>query len=308
MERVDCNRAYYIKLGHGGEWEQICISESTLRIGFERQDVQDINRGDWEKIKQQLIQEARHKKGVATKDLNALRSICESTPEDLWITFSQGKLWWCRVGSREIFQGETSKYKYRQVDRWSDKDVYGGILGISSIPGELSKIQAFRGTFCRVGERETLRRLVNAAPSPEYGEVETNYKALSESVKKAIKKLHWKDFETLVDLVFRGSGWHRVSMLGGTMKGTDLELEDPITGDRYQVQVKAQATMADFESYSNEFKGSVHRKLYFVAHTPDEELAALHAQPRDVELILPDRLSEMVVRLGLVDWLMNRIK
>ena len=306
MEQVDFKKAFYIKLGRGGKWEQSSISESKLRIGWGRQDVQDINRGDWEKIQEQLRQESTHR-GVTTRDLNALRLISESTSEDLWITFSQGTMWWCKLGGKEILQNDKSKY--RQVDgKWSNQDVRGEILEINSIPGVLSKIQAFRGTVCRVRELETLKRLVNALPSLEYNEIAEYEMALVKGVEKGIKKLYWKDFETFVDLIFRGSGWRRLSMLGGTMKFTDLELEDPITGDKYQVQIKSQATWEQFENYATQFNPQLHRKLYFVVHTPDKKLAALQEQPQDVELILPSRLSEMVVNLGLVGWLMSHIK
>ena len=97
-------------------------------------------------------------------------------------------------------------------------------------------------------------------------------------------------------------------MLGETMKFVDLELEDPITHDQYQVQVKSRATLADFESYSRRFNSVAYRKLYFVVHTPEQGLAAVQGGSEDVELILPDRLSEMAVRLGLVEWLMSHIK
>lgn len=306
MDRVDFKRAYYIKLGRRGKWEQASISESKLRLGWGHQDVQDINRGDWQKIREQLRQASRHR-GVATRDLNALRIIGESTSEDLWITFSQGIMWWCKLGPGEIFQD--GKSKYRQVNgRWSNQDVLGNILEINSIPGALSKIQAFRGTVCRVRESETLKRLVNALPSDEYNEIAECAIALVKSVEKGIRKLHWKDFETFVDLIFRGSGWRRLSMVGGTMKFTDLELEDPITGDKYQVQIKSQATREEFNNYAVRFNRQSHRKLYFVVHTPDKKLATLQEQPQGVELILPSRLSEMVVNLGLVGWLMSHIK
>lgn len=306
MELIDFKRAYYIKLGRGGKWEQSSIFESKLRIGWSKQSLQDINCGDWGKIREQLHQESS-RRGVATRDLNALRLICESTSKDLWITFFQGTMWWCRLGSSEIFLDNESKY--RQVDgKWSNQDIRDNILEINSIPGVLSKIQGFRGTVCKVRDLETLKRLVNAESSLEYNEIEKCKIALIKSVEKGIKKLHWKDFETFVDLVFRESGWRRLSMVGGTMKFTDLELEDPITKDQYQVQVKSQATWDDFDGYAKQFNRQLHRKLYFVVHTPDKKLAALQEQPQDIELILPGRLSEMVVRLGLVDWLMSHIK
>jgi len=307
MGQVDFKRAFHIKLGRGGGWEQSAISESKLRIGWGGQDIQDINCGNWGKIREQLRQAVKGKKGVATRSLNALRLICESTSNDLWITFFQGTMWWCKLGSNEIFQDDVSKY--REVDgEWSNRDISSITLDINSIPGVLSKIQRYQGTVCRVRALETLKRLVNAESSPEYNEIAKCRTALIKSVENGIRKLHWKDFETFVDLVFRESGWRRLSMVGGTMKFTDLELEDPITRDKYQVQIKSQATWVNFERYAKDFNRQLHRKLYFVVHTPDKKLAALQERPRDVELILPGQLSEMVVRLGLVDWLMSHIK
>ena len=307
MEKVDFKRAFYIKLGRAGGYEQSSISESKLQFGWGGQDIRDINCGNWEKIREQLRQASKGKKGSATRSLNALRWICESTSDDLWITFYQGTMWWCKLGSNETLQGETSKY--REVDgEWSNRDISDMTLDINSIPGVLSKIQRYQGTVCQVRALETLKRLVNAESSPEYDEIAKCRTALIKSVENGIRKLHWKDFETFVDLVFRESGWRRLSMVGGPMKFTNLELEDPITQDKYQVQIKSQATLKDFQDYAKDFNRQHHRKLYFVVHSPDKKLAALNGLTNDVELILPNQLSEMVVRLGLVDWLMSHIK
>ena len=91
------------------------------------------------------------------------------------------------------------------------------------------------------------------------------------------------------------------------MKYADLELEDPITHDKYQVQIKSRAGLADFEKYSSQFSGRGYRKLYFVVHSPDAKLGAQTSTP-EIDLVLPERLSEMAVELGLVDWLMQHIK
>jgi len=65
---------------------------------------------------------------------------------------------------------------------------------------------------------------------------------LAVAAKKAIEQLHWKDYETLVDLVFRDTGWIRVSILGQQVKGYDLELREPITQDKYQVSRPGEIT------------------------------------------------------------------
>ncbi len=306
MKQVNFKKAYYIKLGRGGKWEQSSITESKLRLGWGHQDVQDINRGDWEKIREQLLHESKHK-GIATRDFNALWLITESNSEDLWITFFQGTMYWCKLGPKEIFQDDKSKYR-QVIDKWSNQDIRGNILEINNLPGVLSKYQAFRGTVCKVRELDTLKRSINAVPSYEYNDIAKCEKALVNSVEKGVRKLHWKDFETFVDLIFRESGWRRTSMVGGTMKFTDLELEDPITGDKYQVQIKSQASWKEFEYYVSQFNPQLHRKLYFVVHSPDKKLSEIQKQLRNIELILPNRLSEMVVHLGLVNWLMSKIR
>jgi hypothetical protein len=131
--------------------------------------------------------------------------------------------------------------------------------------------------------------------------------ALTNEVRSALGELHWKDFETLVDLLFRQAGWRRLSMVGETMKFADLELEEPINHERYQVQIKAKADLIDFKRYHDQFAGKGFRKLFFVVHSPTTALAA--EQGSDVaELVLPERLSEMIVDAGLVNWLLAKIR
>lgn len=306
MKPINITNAYYIKLGKNGLWEESSISESKLRIGWKHQEVSHINSGNWEHIREELEQELSDK-GAVTRDLNALRIICESTSDDVWITFSRSRMWWCRVGSPVIGNDLVSKFR-KLKGRWSDEDIHGNQLLINRLPGGLSKTQGFRGTVCRVGDIDALRRLLNNEPSPEYQEIEESRKLLNRSVEKGLRNLHWKDFETFVDLLFRASGWRRLSMLGENMKFADLELEDAITGDCYQVQIKSEATLSDFEKYSAEFDNEGYRKLYFVVHSPSSNLKRIKEHRPDVELILPNRLSEMAVNLGLVEWLMCHIK
>jgi hypothetical protein len=93
------------------------------------------------------------------------------------------------------------------------------------------------------------------------------------------------------------------------MNYADIELEDPITGDMYQVQVKSAAGLHDFQDYCARFSGGKYRKLFFVVHSPDKGLAEYSQHTIDsFTLISPGRLAQMVVDLGLVNWLMNKIR
>lgn len=306
MEPVNCKNAYYVKLGKQGVWVESSIKKSILRIGWPNQSLSDINKGRWDIIQKQLEDEIPNK-GTATRDCHALRMLCESTAEDIWITFHASHLWWCKVAEPRIFKDKESKY--RKVSFWCCHDIFGTPLLANQIPGRISKLQGFRGTICKVKEVEEITGLINCQYSPEFVAIRHSRDLLCRHVETGLRRLHWKDFETLVDLLFRATGWRRVSVLGENMKYLDIELEEPINGEMYQVQVKSSAMLRDFQEYAKTFQGEKYRKLFFVVHTPDKKLIEMQNQKENpVQLVLPGRLAEMVVDLGMLGWLLNKIR
>lgn len=306
MNTITCKKVYYIKLGRNGIWEESSLKENIMRIGWKNQTLHDVNNGNWEIIQKQLITETTDK-GTATRDYNALRMICESTRDDIWITFHGNYLWWCKVGEAKIYDDTVSKY--RKIEKWHYKDICGNPLVTIQIPGRIAKLQGFRGTVCTVKEIDDLVRLINCQPSTEYEAIRQSKENLYIHVEAGLRRLHWKDFETLADLLFRAAGWRRISLLGETMKYSDIELEDPINEEMYQVQVKSSASLRDFQEYSNRFVAGKYRKLFFVVHSPDAQLARTHQQKdSNVQLVLPKLLAEMVVDLGMLNWLLNKIR
>jgi hypothetical protein len=295
--------AYYIKLGRGGKWEDDSIRRGLMRIGWSELPLSDINE-HWEAVERQIRARSANP-SAATNDINALRAIATSTEEDVWITFHASRLWWCRLAAGLIETDSYSKFR-RTVGGWSDCDIHGRQLLIASTPGILSQLQGFRGTVCKVRQRDTLLRLLNAEASPARQGVMKARAALVNEVQAALGGLHWKDFETLVDLLFRQAGWRRLSVLGETMKFADLELMEPVTCERYQVQIKSSADASDLKEYRKHFDGQGFRKLFFVVHSPSDNLAQMSSSD-EVELVLPTRLAEMVVDAGLVSWLLAKI-
>ena len=302
--------AYYIKLGHGGCWEEDSISRSLLRIGWSKQTVDDISAGRWNDIEQQLRIELAGKPQVATTDLNRLRDISQSTPDDIWITFHGAKLWWARLAPSGVEQDEASKFR-RVRGVWSDKSLKGHLLITAELPGKLAQLQGFRGTVCRVRERDLLLRVLGGDRSPLALEISTHREQLAVAAKKAIEQLHWKDYETLVDLVFRNTGWIRVSILGQQVKGYDLELREPITQDKYLVQVKSQASLKDLMESVTQFfpDGSPndYKKMFFVVHSPSKDLLEESEIPECVDLIPPQQLANLVIDAGLSRWLEEKV-
>ena len=305
MEAIAFASAYYIKLGRAGAFEADAIASGKLRFGWSGQTVADINAGRWDHIEQQLRAEHQGKPhGVATTDLNALRLIVKSAADDVWVTFHQAKMWWARSAG-PVEEDGTSKFR-RTAAPWSDRAATGRLLVASELPGKLAQLQGFRGTVCRVQYADLLARVLSGTRSPLAAAISDQLAALSAHLAAAIRELHWKDFETLVDLVFRAAGWVRIGVLGQQAKGYDLELREPITGDRYVVQVKSRAGVADLLTAAANFAADDYRRVFFVVHTPDGDLAAADA-PAHVEVVPPGRLAVLAVQAGLAGWIEDKV-
>ncbi len=305
MESVDFDRAYYIKLGEKGKWERSSIEEGKMRIGWTNVALVDLHRGRWDVIKRAIRQKVKNP-GSATHDLNSLRTIHASNHGDVWITFSDAKLWWCRLEDGPILEDDLSKFRLTDGG-WHDRSLQGKVLLVNTLPGAVAQLQAFRATSCTVGPLDTLRRLINDEHTPEYAAAIDAREDLVCRIEALVRHLHWKDFEVLVDLVFSGAGWRRRSVVGETMKFADIEFEDRINDESYQVQVKSRSTLAEFREYADRFNRGEFRRLFYVVHSPDDALAACEV-PADsgVVLVSPRRLAAMVVDAGLVGWVLEK--
>lgn len=303
---LNVKHAYYLKLGFGGKWAADSIAHGKARIGWKNTPLAQIDAGEWAAIRKSLQTTAKST-GAGTADANALERFCTSTEADVWVTFHESKLWWARLKNGPVKEDSISKYR-ELLDGWRDRSMKDDLLLANQIPGRISQLQGFRATICRVRELDALRRLISGERSTEYLALVESKNVLVARTAAAITGLHWKDFELLVDLVFGQSGWRRVSTVGETMKSVDIELEDSITGDQYQVQVKSSATKDDARKCKGEFSASAFRKYYFVVHSPDADLLdATDLTDGAFEVILPERLARMVVDGGLTSWLLDRI-
>ena len=305
MESIEFDHAYYIKLGEKGKWERSSIEEGKMRIGWTNVALEDLHRGNWDDIERAIRQKVKNP-GSATHDFNSLRTIHASNHGDVWITFSDSKLWWCRLEDGPILEDDLSKYRLT-ADGWHDRSLQGKVLLVNTLPGAVAQLQAYQATSCTVGPLDTLRRLINDGHTPEYAAVVEAREGLVCRIEALVRHLHWKDFEVLVDLIFSGAGWRRRSVVGKTMKFADIEFEDRINNESYQVQVKSRSTLAEFHEYADQFNRGEFRRLFYVVHSPDDALVAYEV-PTDsgVVLVPPRRLAAMVVDAGLVGWVLEK--
>jgi hypothetical protein len=304
---IDFTNAFYIKLGAGGVWEPDSIQTGKMRIGWLEESLADINSRNWTTIERQLRASAASQNlpaQVATKDLNNLMWIVESTSRDVWVTFHKAKLWWTRLLALPVEGDDVSKF--RRTEPWTDRAMDGRLLVASELPGKLAALQGFRGTVCHVHAVDLLGRVITGSPSPLAAAIDGGRESLCQNLVAVIKDLHWKDFETLVDLVFRAAGWERVSVLGQHAKAYDLELREPIANDRYVVQVKSRASLGDLRSTVSEFSGSDFRRVFFVVHSPERNIVTATGLPDHVEVVTPGRLAALALDAGLVGWLRDK--
>lgn len=293
--------AYYIKLGRGGEWERECIEEKqTLRLGYREIPDDLCRKGKWDEV-----QDIREDSGAATRDRNQVRAFYEADESVLWVTFFGDRLYWCF--SKPEITLLPDKTKIRPViGSWFSTDIQGNPLQKNQLSGSLLRMQGFRGTICKVKEFKYLVRKINGVVEPE---VESALRAKAEfesKVETLIRKLNWKDFELLIDLIFRQAGWQRMGVVGKTEKAIDLDLQYPITGERFLVQVKSSASLQQLQNFRERMaEYQDYDRAYFVVHTPSSDLAK--TQVDDIEIWLPRDIAHQVVLYGLADWLIAKV-
>lgn len=305
MTEIKAKKAYFIKLGGGGDWEEECIfRENTIKLGFMNPLHSECLAGEWERIYAYWLEQGK-KKGKATEITNQIRAFYESGDDTVWITFHNRKLFWC-FAEKEVIELDDGARIRKVRGKWSSDDVKGERLSVDNLSGKLTKVQGFRGTICKVKERKYLIRRINHQKLPEVQKAERTLQTLLEDIEPLIQNLTWKDFEILVDLIFTHSGWQRVSDRGKTQKSLDLGLLSPVTGNRAFVQIKSKSTMREFQSYIEDFeKLDEYDSMFYVLHTREKSLDAWQ-DTADIRLWDVRKLAVLVVNSGLVKWVLEK--
>jgi hypothetical protein len=299
--------ALYIKLGEGGNWAGECIETKALRLGFGKVPHGLASEGRWEDVKKLL--QASEQRGRPADITRQVRKFYESSEDVLWITFHKNRLWWCR-SERHVTPladrpGGASRSR-AVIGEWRCEDATGTPLDVSRLSGKLLSLQGYQGTICAVREREYLLRKINAESLPEIKAALEARGTLAEAIEPIVRNLRWRDFEILVDMMFRQAGWKRVGELGGTQEGTDLVLEAPITNERHRVQVKSQAGIAQLEAFTQKLDPEEVGHAYFVVHSPTSDLDQYEPDGEAITLLRIKEIAEWSVKYGLVDWIIDK--
>lgn len=311
MEEFKIQKAHYIKLGTGGKWADKCFENGIIRIGWSYiHGVEEINFKEWFKIERRIKQnfENENKKNGATQDYNALKRICDASQDEVFITFHNNRMYWCQAMFGPVEEDLESKFR-RCLNGWSSEPIGGGEpFNISDISGYLTKTQGFQGTSCLLDQDQTkiLRRLINNKKNDSTEKVESLKIEIIETAVELFKDLYWKDCEILADLIFQRCGWQRISMHGDNMKFIDMQYIEPISGNRYDVQVKSGADKKTFDDCVTNYKNHQTNKFYFITFNPDKSLKEVVSNNPKIEVLYGVKLAKLVFDLGLLDWVLRK--
>jgi hypothetical protein len=308
LTRIKAKKILFIKLGQGGKFEKDCIEKyQTLRLGYREVDHQICLEKKWDKVHNYFTTEGNSKIFVATNHTNQIKQFYEEDEQTLWITFYANKLWWCFSKPEITLLDDRTKTR-PVIGKWSDRDISDNILLAGNISGKLLKTQGFRGTICSVPEKKYVLSKINFEQLKEVLEVEKAMFELKSKLTIIIQNLQWKDFETLIDLIFRQAGWQRVGDKGKTQKTLDLDLFAPVTGERAIVQIKAQSDLAQFLKYQEQFENmkNDYDKIFYVVHTAPKNLTTYKDKTK-TKLYLVEKVAELTISAGLVEWVIKKI-
>jgi len=315
--RINASAVRFIKLGGGGGYEKPALEESRLYLGYHEALDEACRKGDWEAIHQSFLA-AGHQASVASNHMRQVRDFYEQPDGCLWITFIDGDLWWCFADTgvtlclepdwQDIAPERRGPSRYRScIGSWRNTTINGRALHMRSLPGYVTKTASgFRGTICNIDSADAVLRIINDETDPKVKNALACREALVESLEDVIDRLYWKDFETLIDLIFQRSGWPRISRVGGSQKMIEFELENPVTGERSFAQVKSQANQKTLSDYEAGFEAnSGYKQMFFVCHTAKGDLQTEHP---DIFVWTGPRVADMTLRTGLADWVLEKVQ
>jgi hypothetical protein len=301
----------YVKNGRKSQWWKASFTNGQIHLGWKSIPSELLLKTDLVAIKEFLRNQYGSRPG-ATQDFNAIRDLLDTPSQHIWMTFEDGCLWWCTVldGVSVNPKGETSEegHFWLTCDRpWSKTSQGGKQLNISELPGNVTVTAGFRATVCKPRGADAILRLIRDETDPDAIRTAAARQDYKSAIHRVVRRLSPKDFEHLIDLILGRTGWERISTLGGTREGIDLEAENPATAEIAFVQVKSTASQDVLDRYVERFNKERDRyqRMIFAVHSPTEQLS----QPPDVavQVWTGERISALIVRLGLGEWVESRL-
>ncbi|WP_076999694.1 restriction endonuclease [Variovorax sp. KK3] len=298
----------FIKLGRRGTWEQSSIEhDQVIRLGYTSPLHDESLAGNWKAVTKHWLAKRKGNKSTTTSDVRQIRDFYEEPETTLWFTFYARQLWWCFAKKQVRLLDDGSRVRAVK-GQWQSTDIAGGALNIETLDDRLAKVGMYRGTICAVQPQvaEYLVRRINCEQSPDVQKAVDTMAQLRDAVEVLIRGMHWKDFELLTDLMFSRAGFQRLDVLGKTTKAIDLDLVAPVTRRRAFVQVKSNGTVASLTKSIEQFNDMPqYDDFFFICHT-GKDVAHYKAEEDNIHVLAGPQLAELVIRAGLVEWLISK--
>lgn len=298
-----------MKNGRGGQWWKAARARNQAHFGWSRVPREQLVRADRAEI-EATIRGYSKDQGAATRDVEQLFELLDSPSRHIWITFQDGCMWWCTLRNGPVLNsdGESDALGYFWLDcdlPWSNHTVGGRLLSITELSGRITSTAGFRGTLCTPKASAEILRVLSDQKDDLAIAVETARDAYELTVAQSIQRLSPQDFEHLIDLILVRTGWARISTLGSTREGIDLEVENAAADEVAFVQVKSAATQAVLDDYVERFAERRERysRMIFAVHTPSGDLCP----PKDVQVWTGRRTAKLTVRAGLGEWVEGKL-
>lgn len=292
----------YVKNGKGGAWWPAAKSKNQIHAGWHLLPSKLIRNFDRDTIEDEYHHYYTSAK-FKTQDYNALVRLLDRPSQHIWITFEDGYLWWCTVRDNaeasDKIEDSRGHFWLRCARPWTNRSLKGNLLAISDLPGPVTKVAGFRGTVGRPEKWQDILRIIRDETDPKSQNARHARATYERSIKEVIADLGHKDFELLIDMILIRSGWERISTLGKTQEGIDLDVENPAINERAFVQVKSEAGQRELNDYVKRFnkRRSTYGRMIFAVHSPKGKL--MHPTDKAIRIWDRDETARLVVRLGL---------
>jgi hypothetical protein len=305
---VEAERCLFIRLGRRGEQTAQCIVAGELRLDYPQVSHQFALDGRWTQVDSQIAPTDQDREDSA-RHTNQIRAFYEASASTLWITFHADCMWWSFAAPGVSQRDDGAKIR-STIDGWHQYDVRNQPLATARLSGGLLAVQAFRGTICTVEPSYVLHE-INCVDAPRVAAAHHALAALIDSLQPIVERLHSRDLEVLVDLIFRNAGWQRVGVLDETETDIDLALESAATGERIAVEVKAHATVEDYREYAARYRTMVgFDRFYFVTHSLIDAAVASESVGANgssgVSFWGSRTIAQRAAHSGLAQWLIDK--
>ncbi len=309
------NLVRYVKNGKGGKWWPVAKAKGQIHAGWKIIPANLIEHpGDFSAIRREYgeSQEVSKNAGARKKDLNQLLSLLDSPSAYVWITFEAGFLWWCTVDDQAAANPQEENaargHFWLTCKRpWSNLSLKGRLLARADLPGIVDRVAGFRDTLCKPREEQAILRIIRDEVNPHVVEAVEARNVYEQTVGRMVSQLKWQDFEQLIDLILARTSRARISKTGGYQEGFDIEAQNLAADEIAFVQIKSEATQATLSDYVSRFteRRDRYARMVFAVHKVRGPLTLPSGLP--VQVWTGERLATLVVRLGLGEWIGNRL-